>query len=68
MKRYQPAATMNIPEDPDGTFVLFSDCAEILQSAIMFAANHTEEIENGEGDFVMLKPYLAMLQGPGSKH
>ena len=61
MKRYRIPAIFNPQEDKDGEFVLFLDACEAMQTAIMFAARHQEDIENDVGDFGDLKPLLAMI-------
>lgn len=68
MKRYQPAATMNIPENKDGSFCLYSDTVLALPSAIKFAFDQADEIENDYGDFGTLKPILAMIHGTEVEH
>jgi len=68
MKRYQPAATMNIPEHPEGTFCLYSDAVEAMLSAIEFAFDHAEDIEADINDFGKLKPILSMIRGTEVEH
>lgn len=66
MKRYQPLATMSIPENEEGVFCLFSDTVELLQCAIKFAMEHAEEIKSDTDGFGTLKPILAMI--PEARH
>lgn len=68
MKRYQPAAAMNIPVHPEGMFCRYSDAVEALQSALKFAFEHKEEIQNDTDGFGTLKPILAMIEGVEVEH
>lgn len=63
MNRYQPAATMNIPEHPEGVFCLYADVLELVEPLVQFAMDHAEEIENDEEGFGALAPILAMVRG-----
>jgi len=68
MKRYKSKTVFDMVEDKDGSFVRFSDAAEAMQSALMFAIQHQEDIEGDINDFGELKPLLDMAKSAGSVH
>ncbi len=68
MNRYQAPAIVHMKPSPDGIFCKYSDAVEALQSAIQFAFEHKEEIQNDTDGFGTLKPILAMIEGVEVEH
>lgn len=68
MKRYKSKTVFDMVEDKDGSFVRFADAAEAMQSALLFAIHHQEDIEGDINDFGELKPLLDMAKSTGSVH
>lgn len=68
MRRFKPKITLDMQEDKDGQYILFSDAAEAMQSALLYAIRHQEDIEGDVDDFGELKPLLDMAKSAGSVH
>ncbi len=68
MKRFKPPAAINIPEDPEGVFCLYSETEEVLQCALEFVVSHADDIENDINDFGELMPLLKMVRAYSPEH
>jgi len=63
MKRFKMPEVHALQESENGSLVLYADAVEAMQSMVMFAINHADDINAGVGDFGDLKPLLDMISG-----
>lgn len=66
MIRYNEKDLFNMIESKTGAFVSYTDVIEMMQPALKFVLDHTDDITNDVGDFGELKPLLEMVRGKGN--
>jgi len=61
MKRFKMPEVHALQESENGSLVLYADAVEAMQSMVMFAISHADDINAEVNDFGDLKPVLDMV-------